>query len=259
MPVRLAATPHEKVWGSPLTEPWYRNPEGRKIGEVWFAAADSVPLLVKLLFTSESLSVQVHPDDVYARAHGGERGKTEMWHVLRAEEGARIGLGPREPLTPEGLRAASLTGEIERMLHWMTARAGDTFFAPAGTLHAIGGGLVLCEVQQYSDVTYRLYDYGRPRELHLDEAVAVARVEPYEGRVEALPVACPYFRTDRLVVNGAVQCPAVGRNTIYVAIEGDGTIAGEAFHAGEAWEIRAGDGPFEIVSERAVFLITAES
>ena len=218
-----------------------------------------MPLLVKLLFTSESLSVQVHPDDVYARAHGGERGKTEMWHVLRAEQGARIGLGPRERLTPEGLREASMTGEIERLLHWMPARAGDTFFAPAGTIHAIGGGLVLCEVQQYSDVTYRLYDYGRPRELHLDEALAVARVEPYKGRMEALPVACPYFRTDRLVVNGAVQCPVAGRTAVYVAIEGEGMIGGEAFGPGEAWEIRAGEGPVEIVSECAVFLVTAES
>src|SRR5581483_1271248 len=93
MPVRLAAAPHEKVWGSPLTEPWFRNPEGRRIGEGWFKVADSAPLLVKLLFTSGNLSIQVHPDDQQARAHGEQRGKTEMWHVLRAEKGSVIGLG----------------------------------------------------------------------------------------------------------------------------------------------------------------------
>ena len=127
-----------------------------------------MPLLVKLLFTSDNLSVQVHPGDAYAREHHNSRGKTEMWHILRAEPEAKIALGLRERVTPERLREAAQSGEIMELLNWVPARPGDTFFVPAGTIHAIGGGLALCEMQQHSDITYRLYDYGRPRELHLE-------------------------------------------------------------------------------------------
>jgi mannose-6-phosphate isomerase len=159
MPRRLAATAYEKVWGSPDTEPWWRNPDGRKLGEIWFRASDSVPLLVKLLFTSDNLSVQVHPDDDYAgKHHDGSRGKTEMWHILRAEPDAKIALGMRTKVTEEELREAALTGGIMALLDWIPVRPGDTFFIPAGTIHAIGGGIALCEVQQLSDITYRLFD-----------------------------------------------------------------------------------------------------
>ena len=257
LPQRLSSTAYEKVWGSPETEPWYRNPEGRKIGEIWFAASDSVPLLVKLLFTSDNLSVQVHPGDVYARKHHNSRGKTEMWHILRAEPGARIALGLRERVTPGRLREASLSGEIMELLNWVPARRGDTFFVPAGTIHAIGGGLALCEIQQHSDVTYRLYDYGRARELHLDHSLAVSNPEPVPDQA-SLPLECPYFRTEQLAVNGRLTVNASpDRNTLYVALEGDGSLAGEPFQAGEAWEAAAGSGPFEIVSEAAAFLVTA--
>ena len=112
MPSRLASTAHDKIWGTPDTEPWYRNPQRRDIGEIWFQASDSVPLLVKLLFTSDNLSVQVHPGDDYARKHHRSRGKTEMWHILRAEPDSRIALGLREKVTPERLREAAITGEI---------------------------------------------------------------------------------------------------------------------------------------------------
>ena len=164
----------DKVWGSPATEPWLANPEGRNIGEVWFSAPEAMPVLIKFLFTSDRLSVQVHPDDVYARVHGHERGKTEMWHILRAEPGATIALGLREAATGEQVSAAALSGDIVDMLHWIPAQAGDTFFVPAGTIHAIGGGLAICEIQQLSDVTYRLFDYQREpvRPLHLEESLA---------------------------------------------------------------------------------------
>jgi mannose-6-phosphate isomerase len=270
-PTRLAATPYEKVWGSPFTEPWYRNPAGRRIGEVWFAASDKVPLLVKFLLTSGKLSVQVHPNDAYALEHEQSRGKTEMWHILRAEPGAEVALAPREPITPERLREASLSGEIEQLLCWVPARAGDTFFIPAGTIHALGSGLILCEVQQLSDVTYRLYDYGRlhdgkPRQLHLDHGLAVADCGAYDGRVQAVPLGngrellaeCRYFRTERLVVNGSAECPGPAKNTLYIALEGEGEIAGEPFCAGEGFEAEAASAPFRIESPAATFLITAE-
>jgi mannose-6-phosphate isomerase len=253
---KLASTPHEKVWGSPETEPWYRNPLRRKVGEIWFAASESAPLLVKLLFTSDNLSVQVHPDDAYARTHHNSRGKTEIWHILRAEPESRVAIGLRETVTPARLRDAALSGEIMDLLNWTPARVGDTFFVPAGAIHAIGGGLVLCEVQQHSDITYRLYDYGRGRELHLDRALSVAIPEPCTARI-ALPFVCQYFRAERLTVAGAYLAESPSRNTLYVALEGNGSISGEPFQAGEAWEITAGSGPFDIVSESAAFLVTA--
>ncbi len=155
------------MWGATDLVPWYPASD-KKIGEVWFEA--DLPLLVKFVFTSERLSVQVHPNDDFAAAHENSRGKTEMWYVMRADPGARIAIGFRESISRERLREAAVSGEIEQLLNWLEVQAGDAFFIPAGTVHAIGGGLALCEIQQHSDVTYRLYDYGRPRELHLDKA-----------------------------------------------------------------------------------------
>jgi mannose-6-phosphate isomerase len=260
MPSRLASTAHDKIWGTPNTEPWHRNPERRGIGEIWFRASDSVPLLVKFLFTSDNLSVQVHPGDDYARKHHGSRGKTEMWHILRAEPGSKIALGLREKVTPERLRQAAITGEIMELLDWIPVRRGDTFFIPAGTIHAIGGGIALCEVQQFSDITYRLYDYGRPRELHLDHGIAVSHLEPVpvHAASTAFLVECPYFETGRLVVNGKWLSQSPARNTIYIALEGEGLFADQPFDAGDAWEVAAGSEPFEITSRKAVFLVTAE-
>ena len=163
-------------------KPWGRDDgSGRKVGEIWFEAPDGrdLPLLVKYLFTSEALSVQVHPTDGEARARGLPNGKDECWYVVDAEPGARIGLGFERALASEELRAAALDGSIERLMTWHTPRPGDFFSVPAGTVHAIGPGLTLIEVQQPSDTTYRLYDYGRPRELHLDDGVAVASGVPY--------------------------------------------------------------------------------
>jgi mannose-6-phosphate isomerase len=256
---KLATTPHDKVWGSQRTEPWYANTEGSKIGEIWFAASAEVPLLLKLLFTSERLSVQVHPKDDYAREHANSRGKTEMWRILRAEHGAEVALGLREKMTRDELRAASLSGEIEKLLNWIPARVGDTFFVPAGTIHAIGGGLILCEVQQLSDVTYRLYDYGRRRELHLDRGIEVANLEPYQAEGNSSRVThCQYFRTECVPVRGMVHCSPRLRTTLYVALEGEGRIGVEPFRAGEAWEVAGGSRPFEIESADALFLVTSE-
>ncbi len=258
-PRRLPATAHDKVWGSPHTEPWFRNPERRNIGEIWFSASDSVPLLVKFLFTSEKLSVQVHPGDEYARARHESRGKTEMWHILRAEPDAKIALGLRESMTPERLREAARTGAIMESLNWTPACAGDTFFIPAGTIHAIGEGIALCEVQQHSDITYRIHDYGRARDLHIEDAVAVSRLDPHEGSARrALPVECAYFRTGRVSVSESWVSAPAQRNTLYIALEGEGLLADRPFRAGEAWEVEAGSEPFEIRSPRAAFLVTAE-
>ncbi|MEA3001074.1 MAG: mannose-6-phosphate isomerase [Sphingomonadales bacterium] len=164
-----------------VEKPWGRDDgSGRRIGEIWFEAPDgrALPLLVKYLFTSDKLSVQVHPDDANARARGLPHGKSECWYVVAAEPRAKLALGLREGIGEAELRAAAADGSIEARLDWIEPRAGDFFSVPAGTIHAIGPGLSLIEIQQPSDVTYRLYDYGRDRELHVEDAVAVANLSP---------------------------------------------------------------------------------
>jgi len=171
----------EKPWGRTQLPPMFDPPPGQRIGEVWFTGGGDQPLLVKYLFTSERLSIQVHPDDAQARARGLAQGKSECWYILDAEPGATLGLGLTRPVPADELRAAALDGSIEQLMDWRPIRAGDFFMVPPGTIHAIGGGISLLEFQQNADVTYRLYDYGRPRALHLDDGIAVARAEPYPG------------------------------------------------------------------------------
>ncbi len=182
MPTRTV----EKPWGRDILPPPFSAPAGKRIGEIWFEPPPELPsLLVKYIFTSEKLSVQVHPDDAQAIAAGhddlgGGGGKEECWLVIDAEPDATLGVGFREALSSERLRAAAIDGSIEDLLVWHPVKAGDFFYIPANTVHAIGAGISLIEVQQNADITYRLYDYGRPRELHLDAGVAVAKGEPHD-------------------------------------------------------------------------------
>lgn len=230
---RLKATRHEKVWGTTDLSPVYPAAE-TKVGEVWFEDEEPLPLLFKFLFTSERLSIQVHPEDQYAREHENSAGKTEMWHILRAGEGAEIGLGFKQQHTAEEVRAAALSGGIEDLIDWRPVRAGETYFVPAGEVHAIGANVALCEIQQYSDVTYRLYDYGRPRELHLERGLAVSHTGPYSGLRTGV-VACPYFRTERLRLDAALSVS--GPRTVAIILEGRGKIAGEPYAKGEVWRV----------------------
>ncbi len=243
-PVRLPARFLEKVWGATDLSPWYPS-SAKKIGEVWFEA--DLPLLVKFIFTTERLSVQVHPDNDFAAKHENSRGKTEMWYVLRAELGARIAVGFRETITRERLREASLSGEIEQLLHWIEVKAGDAFFTPAGTVHAIGPGLAMCEIQQYSDITYRLYDYGRPRELHLDKAVQVSSIQASHAAPVPLPIDCKYFHTELAKTGSPLRySPERNRFHLLIFLSGSGAIAEQSFREGEAWLVPAGAGAFTI-------------
>ena len=169
----------EKPWGRERLPAMFEAPEGKRIGEVWFTGHAELPLLAKYIFTSERLSIQVHPDEQQARARGLAQGKNECWYILDAEPDATIGLGLKREISAEELRNAALDGSIEALIDWKPVSAGDFFFVSAGTIHAIGAGISLLEFQQNSDVTYRLYDYGRPRELHLDDAVDVGRRAAY--------------------------------------------------------------------------------
>jgi mannose-6-phosphate isomerase len=202
----------EKPWGKdelpPPFEALSASLGGKRIGEIWFEPPQDLPqLLVKYLFTSEKLSVQVHPSDAQTEAKGlGRQGKEECWLVIGAEPGARLGIGFAGEVDAAAMRAAALDGSIEDLLVWHPVEAGDFFYIPANTVHAIGAGCSIIEIQQNSDITYRLYDYGRPRELHLEDGIGVARGEPHpkacrrhlpdEGDVTL--VDGPYFCLDRV-------------------------------------------------------------
>src|SRR5690348_10892227 len=250
--IRLTPSLRERVWGRKHLAPWYPDSD-RPIGEAWFLAPRELPLLVKLIFTSERLSVQVHPDD----GEDGPRGKTEMWHILDAEPGATIALGFREPITRERLRDATSTGEIESLLNWMPVKAGETYFTPAHTVHAIGAGIVLCEIQQNSDVTYRLWDYGRPRELHIEKAVPLCDLDVHPGPA-ALPVRCEHFTTELVsLAAGAHVDPEPHECQLWICIEGEARIGAEAVRAGEVWLLPDEGSQPPIVSSRgARFLRT---
>jgi mannose-6-phosphate isomerase len=172
-----------KPWGKTDLRPWSeRGHDGAPIGEVWFQRADAdapePELLLKLLFTDEALSIQVHPDDAFARMIGLPHGKTEAWYILSADPGGKIALGLKRELTAPQLRAAIGDGSLPDLVRWQDVQATDAVLVRAGTIHAIGAGLVIAEIQQRSDATFRLYDYGRSRELHLDAAVGAATAGP---------------------------------------------------------------------------------
>lgn len=230
----------EKVWGREHLPAPFTNDSGKRVGEIWFDPPTAMPdLLVKYLFTSEKLSVQVHPDD--AQAPDGMRGKEECWFILDAEEGAKLAIGLREETKCDSLRAAALDGSIEDMLIWHEVSAGDFFYLPAGTIHAIGPGISLIEIQQNTDITYRLYDYGRPRELHLDKALAVAKCDSYAKRArDVIPPSGehvlhegPHFRLDR--IDGPPGEEALRRYSgklLLIPVEGDYAVDGEPVAAG---------------------------
>ena len=199
----------EKPWGRTDLPAPFVAPPGRRIGEIWFTPPPELDrLLVKYIFTSEKLSVQVHPSDAQTGAADmGKQGKEECWLVIAAEPDARLGIGFDQEYDEPTLRAAARNGGIEHMLLWHSVKPGDFFYIPANTVHAIGAGISLIEVQQNSDITYRLYDYGRPRALHLDAALAVAKRTPYDAARYARPgtsgemmlVDGPHLRLARLV------------------------------------------------------------
>ena len=172
-----------KPWGSHDLQPWSGiDGSHEAVGELWFERADTdaatPALLLKLLFTSEPLSIQVHPDDTYARAVGMPNGKSEAWYILSASPDSKIGAGLQHQITAQQLRASIKDGSIADLVDWRPVVAGDVIYIPAGTIHAIGAGIVLAEIQQRSDATFRLFDYGRQRELHEDAGVAVAHPWP---------------------------------------------------------------------------------
>ena len=176
----------DKPWGRRGIDPRFRVDPNRQVGEIWFEPPVGLALdvMVKYLFTSERLSIQVHPDDTTARKRGYPRGKDECWIVLDADEDAELGIGTvRDVPSPELMQAAR-DGSIVDLMDWRKPRRGDFIYNPAETIHALGPGLTVMEIQQAVDLTYRLYDYGRPRELHLKEAEDVVHARPHHNRLD---------------------------------------------------------------------------
>jgi mannose-6-phosphate isomerase len=236
-PFRLAPYFRTRVWGFNDLSPWYDyKTDGEPIGEVWLTgemctaetgpltgqslkeitaahgeallgggkAGQEFPLLVKILFPKEKLSVQVHPDDAMAQKYGEPRGKTECWYALDAQPGAEVALGIKPGTTPEEARVAIQESRLEELLNLIPVNKGDMIFVDAGTIHAVWPGAVLLETQQTSDLTYRMYDYGRPRELHLDKSLEAMRLKTGAGKIapknvggHSILIDQKYFRVER--------------------------------------------------------------
>jgi mannose-6-phosphate isomerase len=275
-PFRIDPKYDFRVWGYRDLRPWFdRVAEGDLIDEVWLTGDESVvatgvhagktlaalfhempqallgpgapspdsPLLIKVLFAKEKLSVQVHPDDKMAHKYGEPRGKTECWYTLAAEPGAKVALGVKPGVTLETIRAGIHDGTLEQSLNAVDVSVGDMIFVDAGTVHAIWPGAILLETQQNCDLTYRMYDYGRPRELHIDKSLEATQLVTRAGKVPAQVLAdrtvlidVEYFRVERLPVAGSrasASLPAEGqpaRGLAYLfAAAGAGRIAGQGF------------------------------
>lgn len=246
--IRLTRRRVEKVWGRRDLLPAFGDvPEGAPaVGEIWFEdpRGGDAALLVKYLFTSERLSIQVHPDEQAARARGEKGGKDEAWLVLDAEPGATIGIGVREPLAKPALRDAACDGTLENLIDWRPTQEGDHYYSPAGTIHALGAGLKLIEVQQNVDLTYRLFDYGRPRELHLDDAVAVADPAPYREPTRSYKLAAGReilteggkFVLERWTGDASGRLLVAPALPLWlIPLSGDGRLGDAALEAGDVW------------------------
>lgn len=232
-----------RVWGYRDLRPWYDKVAGDEpIGEVWLTGDDcriasgphsgkslleifekspqallgtaapraESPLLVKMIFAREKLSVQVHPDDRLAQKYGQPRGKTECWYAIAAEPGAQVAAGLKPGVTLDSIRSGIHDGTLEQSLDVLPVQAGDMVFVDAGTVHAIWPGSILLETQQNCDLTYRMYDYGRPRELHIDKSLEATRLTTRAGKVSAqklddrtILIDVEYFCVERIPVAGS--------------------------------------------------------
>lgn len=252
-----------KPWGSTDLLPWSGIVDaGFAIGELWFertgSNASNPALLLKLLFTNQPLSIQVHPDDAFAHSIGLANGKTEAWYILSAAPGARVAIGLKRELSAAQLRLSIENGSISQLVQWRPVAAGEVIFVPAGTIHAIGAGLVLAEIQQRSDSTFRLFDFGRPRELHVDNAVAVAHAQPFERPstpkrltdARTLLVANPHFVLERIdLARNSTWKLCAERETWLLVLDGHAKVGLINAFVGEAVFVEADRARIDVGSE----------
>jgi mannose-6-phosphate isomerase len=310
-PLKLVALAKDKVWGGTKIARTFRKDLSldRTIGEIWVVWGDlevqngplagrklddlvrdlpqaflgsrvaergypEFPLLVKILDARETLSVQVHPDDRYAQQREGQPfGKSEVWYILDAESDARLIHGVERPTSRAEAEKAIEAGRLQELLQYVAVRAGEVVYNPAGTIHALGGGIFLYELQQSSDLTYRLYDWDRrdpDRPLHVDKSLDVADLEPYpehkiqpveletEGGTRAILCASRHFAAELLVVESTAHGrPAGVCFHILTAFEGSGLVQGVALEAGESLLIPAGIDEYQIEARQPLKLIKA--
>lgn len=317
-PTRIEPVFSPRLWGArslaplfpekanltePLGEAWLTGvdcrvasgPFARKtLGAAWsempatwrgcqLADESNFPVLVKFLFPTENLSLQVHPDDAYAsvqeKAAGG-RGKTEMWYAVSATAGAQLLLGLKPGVTKEKFIEGLTSHSPEDLFESHPVRTGDAFFVPPGTPHSIGPGVILCEVQEYSDLTYRVYDFGRvdahgkPRELHIEKAIQVTNfgkpamgkltslLLPADGAKRWLLAACRYFAVERWECSAKCEIPIdPERFELIVILEGDGSLAwpdsAARYHRGECWLVPASQEHIDILPDTPTSVIRA--
>jgi mannose-6-phosphate isomerase len=296
--------PEKSNLAEPLGEAWMTGVEcrfvsgpfaGQKLGDVWRtlppawtgtkinAAAGPFPLLVKFIFAEEKLSVQVHPDDEYAARYeqaAGGRGKTEMWYAIRARPDAEVLAGLKPGVTPEIFKHAIEDGTAEDCLRHVPVHAGEAIFVPAGTAHTIGAGLVLCEIQEYSDLTYRVFDYnrrdaqGRSRELHIDKALQVIRFgEQRGGKIipariarggvtETYFIACRFFATEKWEFAARMDAATSPEHfDVLIFLEGRGSIqwGGESvgYSPAQTWLLPATLGAYHLAPGERTSLLRA--
>jgi len=247
---RARVRPVSKPWGVVDLQPWSNaGRHDQATGEVWYERSDEAAsvasLRLKLLFTSQPLSIQVHPNDSHAQSMGLSSGKSEAWYILSAAPGAKVALGLKQRLAPRQLRAAVEDGSIAGLVAWHPVVANDVVSVPAGTIHAIGAGVVIAEIQQRSDVTFRLFDFGRKRELHTESAIAVSDAGPVDVGVQSsrltdertLLVSTPHFAFERIdLPQDTSWCVRAGRETWMLVVGGS-----------------ARAGPFDLPTGAAIF------
>ncbi len=317
-PARLAPIFVPRIWGArsisplfpersqekePIGEVWLTGNEcafasgefaGRALGEVWPTLPEEwtgsslrglprIPLLVKFIFPEDKLSVQVHPDDAYAEQHeaaAGGVGKTEMWYVVNAREGAAVRVGLQPNVTRESFRRAVGDGTVENCLGNVAVHAGDAVFVPAGTAHTICPGMVLCEIQQQSDITYRVFDYnrvgadGKPRALHLRQALDVMRFGEQSGGLcdpvriqrgavtETFYAACRYFACERWEFSEKIDAETSPEHfELLIFLQGKGRMefpgGAESFGPAEVWLLPAALGTYQLAPDSPTTLLRA--
>ena len=317
-PARLAPIFVPRIWGArdlsplfpehsqevePIGEVWLTGEActfatgefaGRTLGDVWPSLPEEwtgtglrglprIPLLVKFIFPEEKLSVQVHPDDAYAEQHepaAGGVGKTEMWYVVKAREGASVRVGLNPKVTRESFQRAVVDGAVESCLDNVAVHAGDAVFVPAGTAHTICPGVVLCEIQQHSDITYRVFDYnrvgadGKPRDLHIRQALNVMQFGEQSGGLcnpvriqrgavtETFYVACRHFAAERWEFSERIAAVTSSEHfDLLIFLAGDGRIeftgGAESFAPAEVWLLPAALGAYQLVPGSATTVLRA--
>lgn len=280
--------PQSEIASGPLkgnmNSAWHKMPpEWRGSDFATQPITGDFPLLVKFLFPTDQLSIQVHPDDAFARKNEvpGSCGKTEMWHAVSAQPGATLLLGLVPGADPHRFQSAIEKGGLENFFERLPVFPGDSFFVPPGTPHTIGPGMILCEVQQNSDFTYRLYDFqrvdahGKPRQLHVEKAMAVidfahrhgGKVAPLalpasNGFRKSLLAACPYFASERWDFSSAHQAHSdPARFELLVVLDGTGELKWDGgsspYRQGECWFIPAQLGQFSLSPEKTTAILRA--